>query len=305
MWVRIFEIFILDGLAASRGDVSEQDREGEETVQQAKHDIHVDDTEFVVEEDGTDEDKEDVRAKFLMRGPTLVTELEVGIIQGREHEFVVNMTNVRAPTSSFTNMWILDEEHATEIYARLLTKQSISSLTLRPVSYYDVNLGEVVNFNVKGGRDQFFEVLRNWPDGSTIEEKQNNMMNSIIWEPCDGQHIVQACKVNEKEAFASGNITEEEMNSIFRKRLAIPVVYNNPRMYIEMSKRQNDFHRPHRKETHAVAWQTLMKIRNLWNAYERPEPRDELDIEKHVDMLICMAAVLNVKLDGQKSLNIT
>ena len=180
MWVRIFEIFILDGLAASRGDVSEQDREGEETVQRAKHDIHVDDTEFVVEEDRTDEDKEDVRAKFLMLGPTPVTELEAGIIQGREHEFVVNMTNVRAPTSSFTNMRILDEEHATKIYARLLTKQSISSLTLRPVSYYDVNLGEVVNFNVRGGRDQFFEVLRNWQDGSTIEEKQNNMMNSII-----------------------------------------------------------------------------------------------------------------------------
>ena len=51
-----------------------------------------------------------------MRGPTLVTELEAGIIQGRQHEFVVNMTNVQAPTSSFTNMRILNEEHAKEIY---------------------------------------------------------------------------------------------------------------------------------------------------------------------------------------------
>ena len=54
------------------------------------------------------------------------------------------------------------------------------------------------------------------------------MMNSIIWEPCDGQHIVHACKVLAKEAFASGNIIEEEMNTTFRKRFAIPVVYNNP-----------------------------------------------------------------------------
>ena len=92
----------------------------------------------------------------------------------------MNMTNVRAPTSSFTNMRILDEEHATKIYARLLRKQSVSSITLRPVAYYDEHLGEVAKFNVRGGRDQFFEALRNWPEGRIAEEKQQNMMNSII-----------------------------------------------------------------------------------------------------------------------------
>ena len=94
------------------------------------------------------------------------------------------------------------------------------------------------------------------------------------------------------------------MNTIFRERFAIPVVYNNPRLYIEMSKRQNDFYTPNRKATHAVAWQTLVKIQNLWNAYERPKTRDETDNEKRGDMLICMAAVLNLKLDGQQSLTI-
>ena len=122
------------------------------------------------------------------------------------------------------------------------------------MAYYDEQLGEVVGFNITRGRDQFFEILRNWPEGRTAEEKQQNMMNSIIWEPCDGQHIVHACKVLAEEAFASGDITEEEMNTIFRKRFAIPVVFNNPRLYIEMSKRQNDFHAPNRKATHAVAW---------------------------------------------------
>ena len=62
-------------------------------------------------------------------------------------------------------------------------------------------------------------------------------MNSIIWEPYDGQHIVHACKILAEEAVSRRDITEEEMNSIFRERFAIPVVYNNPRMYIEMSKR--------------------------------------------------------------------
>ena len=70
---------------------------------------------------------------------------------------------------------------------------------------------------------------------------------------------MHACKVLAEEAFVSGNITEEEMNSIFREQFAIPVVYNNPQLYIEMSKRQNDFHTPNRKATHAVAWQTLIK----------------------------------------------
>ena len=123
-------------MAESGGDVSEQLREAEETMHRGGYDIHVDDTEVVDEEDETNEYKEDVRANFLMRGPTPITELEAGIIQGREHEFVV------APTSSFTNMRILDEEYAIEIYTRLLTKQSVSSLTLRPVSYYDENFGE-------------------------------------------------------------------------------------------------------------------------------------------------------------------
>ena len=95
------------------------------------------------------------------------------------------------------------------------------------------------------------------------------------------------------------------MNSIFRERFAIPVVYNNLGLYIEMSKRQNNFHTPNRKATHAVAWQTLIKIQNLWNAYKRPKTRDETDIEKRADILICMAAVLNLKLDGQQSLTIT
>ena len=101
----------------SGGDVSEHNREREETVQRGEHDIHADDTEVVVEDNATDEEKEDRSAKFQMRGPTLVIELEAGIIQGREHEFVVKMTNVRAATSSFTNIRILDEEHASEIYA--------------------------------------------------------------------------------------------------------------------------------------------------------------------------------------------
>ena len=146
------------------------------------------------------------------------------------------------------------------------------------------------------GRDGLRELLmmRRW-----------NMMKTIIWEPCDGQHIVYACKVLDGQAFAAGAITEEEFNNIFKHRRAILVVYNNPKMYIEMSKRQNDFHKPNRKDTHAMAWQTLIKLRTLWNEYGRSKPKEVRDVEKQGDMFICMAVVLHLKLDAQKNLNIT
>ena len=85
-------------------------------------------------------------------------------------------------------------------------------------------------------------------------------MKTITWEPYDGQHIVYAYKVLGGQAFVAGAIIEEEFNSILKHRCAILVVYNNPKMYIEISKRQNNFHKPHWKDTHAVAWQTLIKL---------------------------------------------
>ena len=108
---------------------------------------------------------------------------------------------------------------------------------MRPLSYYDVHLEEWIEFNIRGGQDLFLEVLRNWPEGSTKDEKQKNMMNSIIWEPCNRQHSVHAYNVIAEEVFASGDIIEENMNILFRERSAILVVYNNLQLYIEMSKR--------------------------------------------------------------------
>ena len=63
----------VDALAESRGAESEEDREGEETLKRGEHDIHADDIEDFVKEDGTDEEKEDRRVKCSMCGPTTVT----------------------------------------------------------------------------------------------------------------------------------------------------------------------------------------------------------------------------------------
>ena len=64
-------------------------------------------------------------------------------------------------------------------------------------------------------------------------------------------------------------------------------------MYLEMSKRQNDFNIPNRKDSHANAWQTLVKLHTIWINYGRPKAREDKDIMRRGDMLMCMATVLN------------
>ena len=289
----------------SRGTAKDINEE-EEGPSGAHHNIHEDDLDFNPEEDMSGEEEEGGGgAKTKTCAPTPVIELEAGIICGRQQEFLVDLVNVSEPKSPLTNMRILDRGHAQEIYDCLLKRISVSALTLRPMSYYDAESHSRINFDVVGGRDHFEKVWKRWPEGAIDDKKMENMMKTITWEPCDGQHIVYACKVLGGQAFAAGAITEEEFNSIFKHKRTILVVYNNPKMYIEISKKQNDFHRPHRKDTHVVAWQTLIKLRTLWNEYGRPKPREVRDIEKRGDMFICMAAVLHLKLDAQKNLNLT
>ena len=238
--------------ATSRG-IAEDVFEDEEVPSGVHHDIHEDNLDFIPKEEMSVEEEEGGGAKTKICAPTPVTEFEAGIICDRQQVFLVDLAHVSEPKSPLTNMRILDRGHAQEIYDRLLKRISVSTLTLRPISYYDAESQSRINFDVVGGRDHFEKVWKTWPDGATDDKKMENMMKTITWKPCDGQHIVYACKVLGGQAFATGAIIEEEFNSIFKHRRAIPVVYNNSKMYIEMSKRQNDFHKPNQKETHAVA----------------------------------------------------
>ena len=215
------------------------------------------------------------------------------------------MKNVLPPSSTLTNMRILDTEHAKDIYERLLKKQNVSALTLRPISYFDPNLQEQVGFNVERTRQQFEEICSGWGVGASEEDQWNDMFQTIKWEPCDGQHILYACNILAQEAFQKGHITKEDLDNIFSTRKAVVVVYDNPKMYLEMSKRQNDFNIPNRKDSHASAWQTLVKLRALWINYGRPKAREDEDIQRRGDMLMCMATILNQKLEGEKNLTIT
>ena len=68
--------------ATSRG-AAEDIFEDEEVPSGAHHDIHEDDLDFIPEEDMNVEEEEGGGAKTKICTPTLVTELEVGIICGR------------------------------------------------------------------------------------------------------------------------------------------------------------------------------------------------------------------------------
>ena len=102
----------------------------EEVPSAAHHDIHEDDLDFIPEEDMSGKEEEAGGAKTKICAPTTVTELEAGIICGRQQEFLVDLANVSEPKSPLTNMRILDRGHAQEIYDRLLKRISVSTLTL-------------------------------------------------------------------------------------------------------------------------------------------------------------------------------
>ena len=66
-----------------------------------------------------------------------------------------------------------------------------------------------------------------------------------------------------------GKLDTESIKSVFAKRPILVVVYDDPILYLEASKKQNNFFNPDQKK-HARVWQTLWKLRNIWDIYERP-----------------------------------
>jgi len=61
----------------------------------------------------------------------------------------------------------LDTKHTKDIYESLLKKQNVSALTLRPISYFDANIQEQVNFNVEGTQQQFEDICSDWGVGAS------------------------------------------------------------------------------------------------------------------------------------------
>ena len=132
------------------------------------------------------------------------------------------------------------------------------------------------------------------PVGTTREEKLEDFLKNILWDTIDGQHIAYACKMHAKDDVKKGKLNIKSMRSIFAKRPALVVVYDDPALYLEASKKQNNF-KPDRKK-YARVWQTLWKLRDIWDAYEHPRANVEADNKNRTKVLACFANILDIDL---------
>ena len=93
------------------------------------------------------------------------------------------------------------------------------------------------------------------------------------------------------------------MKSIFTKQRALVVVYDDLALYLEALKKQNNFFKPDRKK-YAYVWQTLWKLRDIWDTYERPCANVEADNENRTKVLVCFVNILDIDLPIREEIKI-
>ena len=224
--------------------------------------------------------------------------IEEGFILGRDRTFDVMMDQVNEETTlSLMNMRILDHANAKVVYDLLRGPQKgiVSPLTLRPMAYYEADNDRNISFEEASVQTKFIKVWEKWPVGTTREEKLENFLKNIVWDIVNGQHIAYACKVLAKDAVKKRKLDTESMKSTFTKQPALIVVYDDPTLYLEASKKQNNFFKPDRKK-HARVWQTLWKLRDIWDTLEHPHANVEADNENRTKVLACFANILDIDL---------
>lgn len=97
------------------------------------------------------EDGESNTTKYKIHGSMLAAELEAGNMFGRGHKFKFEMAKLVEPSSTLTNMRILDEVHVNDIY-----------------------------FDFNDTHDQFECMLKSWLVENSNDEKLYNMMLTIM-----------------------------------------------------------------------------------------------------------------------------
>ena len=230
---------------------------------------------ITVEHDVLDEDYEEslyvaykVSTGRFFKCPT-VADVEDDFILGRDKTFDVMMDQVNEETtSSLTNMRVLDYANAKVVYDLLRESQRgiVFPLTLRSMEYYEAYIDQNILFQKARVRIKFMEVWEKWPVGTTREEKLEDFLKNILWDTVDGQHIAYVCKVLAKDDVKKRRLDTESMKSVFAKWPTLVVVYDDPALYLEALKKQNNYFKPDRKK-HARVWQTLWKLRDIWDTY--------------------------------------
>ena len=72
-------------------------------------------------------------------------------------------------------------------------------------------------------------------------------------------------------------------------------MYDDLALYLEASKKQNNFFKLDQKK-HARLWQTLWKLRDIWDTYKRPRVNVKADNENRAKVLACFANILDIDL---------
>ncbi len=137
----------------------------------------------------------------------LEDELWAGYLWGVEAMFSAKVENIRAVQNPETNHRVLTARRVSEMYRRMREKdrELISPLTLRPISYIVESMGpngererKEVAFTVKDVVREFDAAYLHYANAvhgdGFLGARTNWLENNIIWEPVDGQHIVEACR---------------------------------------------------------------------------------------------------------------
>jgi hypothetical protein len=166
--------------------------------------------------------------------------LHEGYVFGHDYTFQVAVSKVEAPIDPCTNHRLLNEENAERIYGLIrstnVVRAQISPMILRPKKYVGPYAVQV-DFDAEGARESFMTLHRaHIHDHGEELEAREAFLNCFTWEPVDGQHIRSACVDIATEAVDAGTLTTEEYNSVFSKWKAQVVLYDEPQLYVELSR---------------------------------------------------------------------
>jgi hypothetical protein len=109
-------------------------------------------------------------------------------------------------------------------------------MILRPKKYVGPNAVQV-DFDAKGTRESFLTLHRAYKhDHGEGLEVREAFLNCFMWELVDGQHIQSACVDIAMKAVDAGTLTTKEYDSMFSKWKAQVVLYDEPQLYVELSR---------------------------------------------------------------------
>lgn len=232
-------------------------------------------------------------------------EIESGYVFGRDHFFYVDIANVRPASNILTNQRMLNTANAEFVYKRLRENQLLETnvMTLRPMEYLPLsneeNVIERYTFKGEETRIDFLRCLNAMP-GDSFEEKRDNFLPLVIWEPVDGQHILHACQVLAQRDREAGLISEAEYEKSFMKRPAQVVAYDEEFRYLVASCKKNEENTE--RIYHSTVGETLAKMRAVWKQFGSPNPYNDEDIDRRRLFLQCLPSITGVRLgkDGSE-----